>query len=63
MVSRAEASSVCRPPMAATTGPPSSVPSAVDGVVSADRVASTRLSRWGGLDRWNSAVQIAVNGP
>jgi hypothetical protein len=42
MVNKAEASSVYRPPMAITTGPPISVPSAVEGVVSAVRVASTR---------------------
>jgi hypothetical protein len=54
---------VCRPPTAVTSGPPSSVPSAVQGIVSAVRVASTRLSASGGLARWNSAVQMAVNGP
>jgi hypothetical protein len=63
MVNRAEASTVCRPPIAITTGPPISVPSAEEGVVSAVRVASTLLRRWGGLDRWNSSVQIALNGP
>src|SRR3954447_24088744 len=63
MVSRADASSVSWPPTALTTGPPSRVPSAVDGVVRAVRVASTRLSTSGGVVRWNRVVQMAVNGP
>jgi hypothetical protein len=63
MVSTAEANRVPRPPIAATTGPPTNVPNAVDGVVSAVRVARTRLSSGAGVACWNSAVQIAVNGP
>jgi hypothetical protein len=31
-------------------------------MVSAERAASTRLNACGGVLRWNSAVQIAVNG-
>jgi hypothetical protein len=63
IVSTAEISRVCRPPTAATTGPPSRVPSAVAGVVSAVRAASTRLRASGGVSRWNRAVEMAVNGP
>jgi hypothetical protein len=32
-------------------------------MVSAERAASTRLNACGGVPRWNSAVQMAVNGP
>jgi hypothetical protein len=39
------------------------MPSAVEGVVSAVRVASTLLSTCGGQVRWKRVVQIAMNGP
>jgi hypothetical protein len=62
MVSRPDSRRVGRPPTVLTTGPPSNVPRAVEGMVSAERAASTRLNACGGVLRWNRAVQMAVNG-
>src|SRR5579872_956552 len=63
MVASAEISSVLPAPTAATSGPPSAVPSGEESLSSVLRAASTDASAPGGAASWKTAIDSDVHGP
>lgn len=63
MVTMPEPARVARAPTAATSGPPSAVPSGAAGTVNIALAAATGASTAGGVSRWMTARLNGRNGP